>query len=53
MAMKLLSGYLDDAYMEWLRSSVNCCVPLKDQAPMRGENSNVPACSKMSNDCRY
>jgi hypothetical protein len=55
VAMKLLSGYLDDAYMTWLSSSVNCCGPLKEQAPMRGENStvSVPACSKISNNCRH
>ena len=39
MTMKMiLSGYLDDAYMAWLNSAVNCCGALKEQAPMRGES---------------
>lgn len=48
--MKLLSRYLDDAFMTWLISSVNCCGALKEQEPPRGElfsiyrscMSNVP-----------
>ncbi|TVY82890.1 hypothetical protein LSUE1_G005149 [Lachnellula suecica] len=36
--MNTLSGYLDEAYMSWLRSSVSCCAPLQKQAPgSRGE----------------
>jgi hypothetical protein len=42
VAMKLLSGYLDDVYMTWLSSSVNCCGPPTEQAPMRGEDSTIP-----------
>jgi hypothetical protein len=33
-----MSGYLDDAYMAWLQSSINCCSPLNDQAPTRGKH---------------
>ncbi|KAH6716846.1 hypothetical protein BKA61DRAFT_600563 [Leptodontidium sp. MPI-SDFR-AT-0119] len=33
--MKLLNGYLDDAYSSWLSASVNCCSPLREEAPRR------------------
>lgn len=35
MAMKLFTGYLDDAYSSWLSASVNCCSPLREEAPRR------------------
>ncbi|KAH8597235.1 hypothetical protein B0O99DRAFT_670806 [Bisporella sp. PMI_857] len=55
--MKLLSGFLDDAYTKWLHSSINCCViprvarsqdelPFRVEKPMRIEHSQprlIPA----------
>ncbi|KAK6585257.1 hypothetical protein PZA11_001984 [Diplocarpon coronariae] len=41
MVMQLLSGYLDSAYMAFLTSSINCCMPRKRKAPRPGAENPI------------